>query len=192
MSAADTLTLLQEVRNGEQGADERLFSHVYGALREIARKRLRSFRPGQTLNTTALVHEAYLKLVQPNDLAPSDRSHFFALAARAMRFVLIDYARERSSQKRGGDAAIMSLDSVQAAAEQRADDLIALDEALDNLKRFDERLASVVELRYFGGYTHTEIADIMNCSEVTARRDWVKARAWLHHALFPPDKDRSP
>ncbi len=189
MPATDTLDLLRAAREGGDGASDRLFEHVYGALRDIARARLRRFRPGETLNTTALVHEAYLRLVDPERLTPEDRSHFFALAARAMRFVLVDYAREQSAAKRGGDASVLPLDAVQAAAEQRADDLLALDEALETLRTYDERLAEIVELRFFGGYTYDEIAEITGRAEVTARRDWARARAWLHQALYPEKMD---
>ena len=191
MSALDTLVLLREARDGGDGAADRLFAHVYDALRGIARARLRRFRPGETLNTTALVHEAYLRLLQPERLTPEDQSHFYALAARAMRFVLVDYARERATVKRGGDVSILPLDAVQAAAGQRADDLLALDEALEALQSYDERLAKLVELRFFGGFTYDEIAEITGRSEVTARRDWVRARAWLHQALYPADADLS-
>src|SRR5690606_20131550 len=112
MPASDTLLLIREARDGGEGAADRLFAHVYDALREVAHARLRRFRPGETLNTTALVHEVYLRLVEPDRLSPEDRAHFFALAARAMRFVLVDYARERGSQKRGGDAPVLPLDAV--------------------------------------------------------------------------------
>jgi len=191
MSAPDTLVLLREARDGEVGAADRLFAHVYDALRQLARARLRHFRPGDTLNTTALVHEVYLRLIEPNRVAPEDRAHFFALAARAMRFVLVDTARERTSQKRGGGAPILQLDAVQAAAEARADELLALDEALDTLRSFDKRLAELVDLRFFGGYTYDEIAEFTGRSAITARRDWVRARAWLHQALYPEALVRS-
>ncbi|GAB5536754.1 MAG: sigma-70 family RNA polymerase sigma factor [Rubricoccaceae bacterium] len=191
MSTPNTLVLLREARDGEAGAADRLFAHVYDALRQLARARLRLFRPGDTLNTTALVHEVYLRLVEPNRLAPEDRAHFFALAARAMRFVLVDAARERTTQKRGGGAPVLQLDAVQAAAEARADDLLALDEALAALRSHNARLAELVDLRFFGGYTYEEIADITGRSAITARRDWVRARAWLHQALYPEEIARS-
>lgn len=192
MNSVDTLALLRDAQDGEKDASDRLFEHVYSALRDIARSRLRSFRPGQTLNTTSLVHEAYLRLVQPDSLSLSDKRHFYALAARAMRFVLIDYAREQSAKKRGGDETVLALDTdngIQVVAEQRAADLLALDEALENLRSFDESLAQVVELRFFGGYTHDEIGEILGFSEPTARRRWVRARAWLHQALQLNNRD---
>lgn len=191
MSAPDTLVLLREAREGADGAADRLFAHVYDALRQLARARRRHVGPSDTLNTTALVHEVYLRLVEPDRLAPEDRAHFFALAARAMRFVLVDAARERSSQKRGGGVPPLPLDAVQAAADTRADELLALDEALGILRSHDERLAELVDLRFFGGYTYDEIAEITGRSAITARRDWVRARAWLHQALYPEAPVRS-
>jgi RNA polymerase sigma factor (TIGR02999 family) len=156
---------------------------MYGELREIAHRRLRTFRPGETLNTTALVHEAYVKLIDQGRADLQDRAHFLALASRAMRFVLVDYARSRSAAKRGGGIEAVSFDDVQIPAVQRAEELLALDSALDVLAQADARLAEVVELRFFGGLSHDDIAHATGRSVPTVKRDWTRARAWLFRAM---------
>ncbi len=185
----DTTLLLRQAGDGDAGAAERLYAHVYEALRTLAQRRLRAYRPGETLDTTSLVHEAYLKLVDGARVAPTDRPHFLALAARAMRFVLVDYARARTAEKRGGAAEPLSLGAVQLAAEERAADLLALDEALDRLRLQSDRLADVVEYRFFGGLTYPEIAEATGHSVATVERDWTRARAWLYRALAEPEAD---
>lgn len=179
----DTTLLLRQVSDGDPDAAGLLYAHVYDALHALARRRLRTYRPGETLDTTSLVHEAYLKLVDGARVAPNGRVHFFALAARAMRFVLVDYARARSAEKRGGGAEPVTLASVQLAAEERAADVLALDEALDRLRAQSDRLADVVEYRFFGGLTYPEIAEVTGHAVATVERDWVRARAWLYRAL---------
>ncbi|CAN5698399.1 sigma-70 family RNA polymerase sigma factor [soil metagenome] len=179
----DTIMLLRAARAGEPDAGARLFEHLYGDLRTIAHQRLRQFRPGQTLNTTALVHEAYLRLVDQKQTDWHDRSHFLAVASRAMRFIVVDFARERSAAKRGGPATVISLDDVQVAARDGAYDLLELDDALKRLADWDPRLAEVVEYRFFGGLTHDDIAGITGRSVPTVKRDWVRARTWLYRAL---------
>lgn len=156
---------------------------LYDEMKALARYRLRQLRPGDTLNTTALVHEAYLRLADHATLAARNRAHFAALAARAMRFVLVDYARERSTQKRGGGQAHVSLTAVQVAADDRAEDVLALDEALTRLAHLDERMAEVVTLRYFGGMEVTEVADALEVSARTVKRDWRAAKLWLAREL---------
>lgn len=178
-SESDTLALLRARSAGDESVLDALFSRMYGELREIARKRLGSFRPGDTLNTTALVNEAYLKLVDQGRAEPQDRTHFLSLASRAMRFILVDHARNRSAAKRGGGARPVSLDDIQLAGDERADDLLQLDEALKALAEADGRLAEVVELRFFGGLSHEEIALATGRSVPTVKRDWTRARAWL-------------
>ncbi len=168
---------------GERTAFDDLYARVYHTLREIAHHRLRSHRAGATLGTTALVHEAYLRLVDHAVVSPSDRAHLLALASRAMRFVLVDRARERTAQKRGGDAAVVPLDTVQVAADERALDLLALADALERLAAVSPRLAEIVDYRFFGGLTFDEIAEATGMSVPTAKRDWARARAWLYRLM---------
>ena len=181
MSHHDTTVLLRRVGEGDAEAAEALYARVYDALRDLARQRLRGHRPGDTLDTTSLVHEAYLRLA--DGAPPSDRPHFLALASRAMRYVLVDHARARTAQKRGGGRADLSLTAVQLAADERAADLVALDEALDRLRARSDRLADTVELRFFGGLSYPEVAEATGRSVATVERDWVRARAWLQRAL---------
>jgi RNA polymerase sigma factor (TIGR02999 family) len=181
----DITQLLLEARQGDPEAANHLYDAVYDELRRIARGRLSRNRAENTLNTTALVHEAYLRLVDQAQAAANDRAHFFALASRAMRFVLIDYARRRTAQKRGGVQRDISLDEVRVGVEDRTLDLLALDEALDELTAFDERLGRLVEFRFFGGLTYEEIAEVTEWSVPTIKRDWRRARAWLFRAMQP-------
>ena len=155
------------------------FDAVYDELRRLAAAMLRRHASGDTLNTTGLVHEAYLKLGP--DAGATDRAHFFALAARAMRFILVDHARARHAAKRGGHR--VTLSPAHDVADVRADDILALDEALTRLAAERARLAETVELRFFGGLTHEEVAEARGVSVRTAKRDWEIARAWLHRAV---------
>ncbi len=180
---SSTTELVLASRAGDRRAFDRLFVHLYDDLRQAAHHRLLRQRVGETLSTTALVHEAYLRLVDQSSLGWADRAHFLALASRAMRFVLIDYVRERSAQKRGGAAEIVPLDAVQLAAEERAADLLVLNEALEQLASYSTRLAELVEYRFFGGLTYEEIAEATGLSVPTVKRDWVRARAWLFRAM---------
>lgn len=157
-----------------------LFPLVYDELRRIAHRRLRSMARGQTLDTTALVHEAYLRLTERTGPTSIDRAHFCALASRAMRFVLVDYARARMAQKRGGGDAQVSLSKIQIAADERAFELLALEDTLDELKGHDPRLAQLVEYRFFGGLSYDEIAAVTGLSVPTVKRDWRRARSWLY------------
>lgn len=176
---SETTELLLSARSGDGEASERLIAHLYEDLRGIARQRLRQLRPGQTLDTTSLVHEAYIRLVDGNRVDPVDRGHFLALASRAMRFVLVDHARSRGAEKRGGGVEPVTLDRVQVAREEEVEGLLELEEALETLGRVSPRLAAVVEYRFFGGLTHEEIAGVTGQSVPTVKRDWARARAWL-------------
>lgn len=177
----------------DPAAWERLAPLVYSELRAIAHRQLRRERDGHTLDTTALVHEAYLKLVDQRRTRWRSRAHFFAMAATAMRRVLVDYARSYQAAKRAGaldaipldttpvpDAAIGGTESI---ADERAEILLALDEALNRLAAIEERLVRVVECRFFGGLTEAETASALGMTARTVRRDWVKARAWLRNAI---------
>jgi RNA polymerase sigma factor (TIGR02999 family) len=178
--------LLKEVRAGDRGAFEEVMPHVYDELRRIAHQRLRKHRPSQTLNTTALVHEAYLRLVNQAEADWQDRAHFFAVASRSMRFIIIDYVRARTAEKRGGAQDDLPLDDVQlAVADERAADLLTLNDALEQLAAVNERLSQLVEYRFFGGLTYKEIAEVTGRSVPTVKRDWARARTWLYHALQP-------
>jgi RNA polymerase sigma factor (TIGR02999 family) len=179
----DTTQLVLASRAGDRNTFDRLFALVYDDLRQAAHQRLLRHRAGQTLNTTVLVHEAYLRLVDQSRVQWVDRAHFLALASRAMRFVLIDYVRERTAQKRGGAAEIVPLDAVQLAAEERAINLLVLDDALEQLSGYSSRLAELVEYRFFGGLTYEEIAETTGLSVPTVKRDWVRARGWLFQAM---------
>lgn len=175
--------LLAAARAGDRNAFDHIFGVVYQDLRQAAHQRLLRHRPGETLNTTALVHEAYLRLVDHSRVRWGDRAHFLALASRAMRYVLIDHSRARMAQKRAGGEQQVPLDAVQVAEETSAADLLSLNEALDQLSRYSPRLGQLVEYRFFGGLTHEEIAEIMEVSVPTVKRDWARARTWLFRAL---------
>ena len=176
------------LRNGAPDAMDRLAPLVYEQLRRIAHRQLRAEPVGHTLSTTALVHEAYLKLVDQTRAEWQDRGHFFAVASGAMRRILVDYARRYRAARRGGgdDGAPVrpiSLDNTEIPAAERADALVALDEALERLGRLDERQARVVECRFFGGLSEAETAAALGCSQRTVAREWVTARGWLFQEL---------
>ena len=175
--------LLTELGNGRREVVNRLFPVVYDELRRIARRQLRPAQSGETLGTTALVHEAYLKLVDQSRAEWRDRAHFYAVAAIAMRQILVDYARQHAAAKRGGARRPVSLDEATIPAEDQAGALLELDEALTRLSRLDERLGRVVECRFFGGLTEEETAEALGVTARTVRRDWVKARALLYEEL---------
>jgi RNA polymerase sigma factor (TIGR02999 family) len=167
----------------DRPALNRLFPIVYAELRGLAHRQLARIRPGDTLQTTALVHEAYLKLLGAARPEWNDRRHFFAVASRAMRQISVDYARTRLAQKRGGEAAVLSLDEQLLSVPERAHELVLLDSALTELESLSERPARVVELRFFGGLSVEETAAVMDVSERTVKREWQKARAFLFDAL---------
>jgi len=162
-----------------------LLPEVYEQLRAAARNALRGERKDHTLQATALVHEAYLRIAGSREIPWENRAHFYAAAAQAMRRILVDHARSRRAVRHGGALQRVPLESVAPAAEERADLLVALDEALDRLRRLDERQARVVECRFFGGMTEEETAEALGIGVRTARRDWVKAKSWLHGDLYP-------
>jgi RNA polymerase sigma factor (TIGR02999 family) len=175
--------LLRKARDGDPTAVERLLPLVYEELRCIAQRQLRRQRAGHTLSSTALVHEAYLKLVDQMSAGWTDRAHFFGVAARAMRQILINYAYKHGAAKRGAGWRRIPLDEAVLAVEDQAAMLLALDEALTRLARLNERLSRLVEYRFFGGMTEEEAATALGVSARTVRRDWLKARLWLYTEL---------
>ena len=177
----DVTQLLQAVREGDPAALDRLVPLVYDELRALARRELYREQQGHTLHATALVHEAYLKLAG-SGMPASDRAHFLAIAARAMRQVLVDHARRRKAVKRGGDMVCTTLTDSGGQVEFRPDELIALDEALEKL---EPRQREIVEFRFFAGLEEKEIAEVLGISDRTVRREWVKARAWLYRSMYP-------
>jgi RNA polymerase sigma factor (TIGR02999 family) len=162
-----------------------VFALVYEELWAIARRERRRIGPEQSLNTTAVVHEAFLRLANAPNTPLQDRRHFFAVASMAMRQILVDYARRRRAQKRGGGAAPIALEHVDAAVETRADEVIELDAALEKLAAVDEPLARLVEMRFFAGLTVDEIAELLGAGKRTVERDWQKAKAFLYRAMTP-------
>jgi len=176
-------TLLKAWSGGDQAALDRLAERVYGELRVMARRHLKNERPDNTLQTTALVHEVYIRLVETTQIEWHERAQFFAMAAQMMRHILVDAARARKSHKRGGLAPKVNLDETAALSPGRGRSILALDEALDAFSQVAPRQAKVVELRYFGGLTEDEIVGVLNISPRTVRRDWDLARAWLLREL---------
>jgi len=168
---------------GTQAVYDELFPLVYAELRRIAAREMRREKPGRTLQTTALVHEAYLRLLKDASLSFENRAHFLGIAAHAMREILIEHARARSARKRGGGAVRITLDDLVAPVPSPSIDVLALDEALQRLARLDQRHARVVELRYFGGLSVEETAVALELSPATVKRAWTVARAWLFREL---------
>ena len=189
MSSPDQITaLLVAAREGDRSALDALFPLVYDELHRLAKAQRRRWRGHYTVNTTALVHEAYLKLVRQEQVDWKERGHFFALAAKAMRQILSDYARKQQTAKRGGDVDKVSLDDVAPVAANpvppdAADELIALDEALKKLERMNERQSRVVECRFFAGLPVRETAAVLDVSTATVKRDWRLASAWLRREI---------
>jgi RNA polymerase sigma factor (TIGR02999 family) len=175
--------LLDEWSNGNQTALDKLYPLVYDELHKMARRYISRERQGHTLQTTALINEAYVRLVDQKHVHWQNRAHFFAISAQIMRRILIDHARREHYAKRGGGAQKISLDEVAMVAVERASNLILLDEALTRLGEIDSRRSQVVELRYFGGLNNEEIAGVLKISENTVTRDWNMARAWLYQEL---------
>ena len=181
--ATGITALLHAHARGDATALDQLLPLVYGELRRIAQGRLRHERAGHTLAPTELVHEAFLKLVPVERVDWRSRAHFFAIASRAMRNVLVDHAVRRGAAKRGGGVQAITLDEAEGAHEESLDELIALGQALDRLERLDARQARVVECRFFGGLSLDETAEALGISAATVSRDWTFARAWLHREL---------
>lgn len=192
---SDITRCLADMQAGRAGAAERLYPLIYERLRRLACAQMREQRPGHTLQPTALVHEAFLRLVGQDGASYQDRAHFFAVSATAMRRALIDHARTRTREKRGGDRSRIAIEApeVEAAvvgADARGLDLLALDEALERLGALDERKARIVELRFFAGLTTAETAAALGVSEKTVKRDWAVAKGWLHRELAGAEKGR--
>ena len=187
-SSDEVTRLLQDWGKGNQQALERLVPLIYEELRQVAHKCLYRERPGHTLQTTALVHEAYLKLIDQRDARWQNRAHFFAIAAQAMRRILVDSARRHTAMKRGGAAENLPLDEAASVSLEPDPILLPLDEALNALAEIDSQQSRIVELRFFGGLTIEETAEVMNLSQDMIKRDWAMARAWLRQALT----DRAP
>ncbi len=179
----EVTTLLMEWNNGQAEALEQLMPLVYNELRQIAKRYLRKERADHTLQTTALVHEAYIRLIDQKQANWQNRAQFFGVAAQMMRRILVDHARGHAADKRGGGAAKLSLDEAIEIADQKEVDLIALDDALTHLAELDEQQSRVVELRFFGGLTVEETAEVMKLSPATIKREWSMAKAWLHREL---------
>ena len=180
---AEITSQLLAWRAGDPSAQESLFPLVYEQLRRIAHRQMAGERPEHTLDTTGLVHEAYLKLVDQTRAEWTDRAHFFAVASNAMRRILVDYARRYRTAKRGSAPLRVSLTDAMLVTEERAETLLAVDEALNELARIDRRLGSVVECRFFAGLTEEETAEVLGITARTVRRDWTKAKGWLHRTL---------
>ena len=180
----DITQLLIEASGGNRVALDQLFPMVYDVLKRIARKQRRNERDDLTMSTTDLVHEAYLKLIDHREIDWKNRAHFFAISARAMRRILVDYARTKTRQKRGGDQIRITLEEANMVlTAERAEDLLALDEALTRLEKISERASKVVEARYFAGLNIDETAEALGVSEMTVKRDWTMAKGWLKLAL---------
>ena len=187
--SAEITTLLKAWRRGDQQALDRLTPLVYEHLRRLARQYVRKERPDGRMNATALVHEAYVRLVDARSVDWQDRAHFFAVSARIMRRILVDAARARSSAKRGGGmqqvdhSTMIDMDALPAAGTDRAVEIVKLDDALNSLAQMDPRRAQVVELRFFGGLSVEETAHVLKISEPSVHRDWRLARSWLLREL---------
>jgi RNA polymerase sigma factor (TIGR02999 family) len=179
---ADVTELLLAWKNGDTAARDVLFDAVYGELRRLARTRLARERPDQSIAPTALVHEAYLKLVDQRRVQWQNRSHFFAIAGKVMRRILVDHARARAAAKRGGDARV-PLDDAEVLMAPIAIDVLALDAALEKLASLDRRQSELVELRFFAGLTVEETAAALDVAPITVKRDWALAKAWLFREL---------
>ena len=175
--------LLHSWSDGDSQALDQLTTLVYGELRRMARRYMRRQPPGHTLQTTALIHEAYLRLVRREEQRWENRAHFFSVAAQAMRHILMDYARARNRDKRGGGGQRVSLDEAMTICPERVAELVALDDALTELAKLDDRRSKVVELRFFGGLTEEEIAEVLKVSPRTVSSDWSLARSWLLREL---------
>jgi RNA polymerase sigma-70 factor (ECF subfamily) len=181
--SVDVTLLLSEISRGNEQAAERLIPIVYNELKKLARGYMRRERPDHTLQTTALVHEAYLKLVKQQDVNWQGRSHFVGVAAQLMRRILIDHARGHLRKKRGGNKVVLPLNEALVFSPEQSEGLVKLDEALKRLALLDPRQSRVVELRFFGGLTVDEIANLLGVSPKTVKRDWAVAKAWLHGEL---------
>jgi RNA polymerase sigma factor (TIGR02999 family) len=182
-TANEVTQLLVAWGNGDQTALDQLMPLVYSELHRIAHRYIKKERPGHTLQTSALLNEAFMRLVDQREVTWQSRAHFFAIAAQMMRRILVDYARSRRYAKRGGDAQEVSFDEELVISRQRSADVVALHEALNNLAMIDERKSKVVELKFFGGLSIEETAEVLGVSQGTVMRDWTLAKAWLRLAM---------
>lgn len=180
---SDVTTLLGQWSDGNPAALDQLLPLIYADLRRLAASHLRRERPGHTLQSTALVHEAFLRLVDQRNTHWRNRTHFFGIAASMIRRILVDHARQQRAEKRGGNAVRLELNEGMAAANKKDFDIVALDDALARLAELDERQSQVIELRFFGGLSIEETAEVMKLSPATVKRDWTIARAWLYREL---------
>jgi RNA polymerase sigma factor (TIGR02999 family) len=179
----DVTQLLIEWSNGDKAALDKLLPLIHEELRRLAHYYMSRERPGHTLQTTALVDEAYLRLVNRKDVHWQNRAHFFAIAAQSMRSILVDHARNHAYMKRGGGARKIALDEAMVVSQERAAEVVALDEVLKELASFDPQQSRIVELRFFGGLTIEETAEVLDLSPATIKREWSTAKAWLYHEL---------
>jgi RNA polymerase sigma factor (TIGR02999 family) len=180
---SDATELLQAWSSGDESAFDKLVPLIYQELRVLAQCYMRRERGGHTLQATALVNEAYVRLIDVNRIQWQNRAHFLAIAAQTMRRILVEFARHRHRQKRGGDAVHVCIDDVTEIAQEKGTDLVALSDALSALATFDPRMTQVVELRFFGGLSVQETADVLNVSPETVMRDWKTAKVWLLREL---------
>lgn len=188
-SAIGITQLLVAWSNGDEDARDKLMSVVYQELHRLAHNYMRRESPGHTLQTSALVNEAFLRLIDQRDVHWRNRAHFFGIAAQMMRRILVDYARKRNYAKRGGGTPALSLDEALFVSEERSAEVIALHESLETLAEFDARKSQIVELRFFGGLSIEETAEVLNVSPGTVMRDWTLAKAWLRREISrnPPN-----
>ena len=182
---SDITVLLNRVAAGDRAAEDELIPHIYADLKVLAGRYLRMERATHTLQTTALVHEAYLRLIHGAQPEWQNRAHFFATAARVMRRILVDHARKRHAGKRGGDAVLLSLEEGAVFDTSQPAMVLALNDALERLEQLDPRQARIVEMRFFGGMTEDEISECLGISPRTVKRDWAVAKAWLYGELAP-------
>jgi len=191
-SPGEVTQLLVDWGNGDKAALDRLTPLVHEELHRLAHRHMRLERPNHTLQTTALVNEAYVRLVDQRNLHWKNRAHFFSIASRLMRRILVDLARAHDVAKRGGGAPQVSLDEAAIVSQERAAELVALDEALTRLAKMDERKSKVVELRFFGGMSVEETAEALGVSPITIKRDWSTAKAWLYREIANEPTSESP
>lgn len=187
---SDITQLLIAWSSGDQGARERLMSVVYEELHRLARRYMRNESPGHTLQTSALVHEAFIRLVDQRNVHWQNRSHFFGIAAQMMRRILVDYARSRNFAKRGGGAVKLSLEEGLIVSDERTEGVVAVHEALEGLAKIDPRQVQIVELKFFAGLSNEETAEVLAVSPGTVARDWTMAKAWLRREISKSGSDR--
>jgi RNA polymerase sigma factor (TIGR02999 family) len=183
LSQKELTQLLIDWSNGDQAAIDKLMPLVYEELRRLARHYMRRERPGHTLQTSALINEAYLRLVDQQNISWKSRAHFFGISARLMRQILVDHARAHNYAKRGGDQQKIPLDEMASIGKDRAYEIVALDDALQSLSSIDPQQTRIVELRFFGGLTIEETAEVLGISHATVEREWSMARAWLRKEM---------